>query len=415
MGEEKLKINPQRLLQMIEELGKISKPSKGVTRLAFTKQFQEGQQLVRKWMIAAGMMVKIDNLNNLIGRYEGLDQDAPVIIIGSHLDTVIDGGKYDGALGVLSGIEVVNVLFENNKRLKNPIEVIGFSDEEGVRFHTTFLGSKAIAGTFIEETLKMNDDNGVVLGDVLHQLGLEPYHFKDLARYSKDVLAYLELHIEQGPVLEEQSLPVGVVTGIAGASRYSFKITGFAGHAGTVPIRLRQDALLGASELILAIEKIALENAPIVATVGKLNVSPGASNVIPGEITATLDIRDTDVKRKERVIEEILRAAEDICMKRNLLFHAQKVMETAPVLCDEQIKSAIEFAIQSHGIKPISLVSGAGHDAMVMANLTKIGMLFIRCKEGISHNPAEYSTVEDMEVGANVLLDSITQLTHQKT
>ncbi|MDQ0199597.1 allantoate amidohydrolase [Neobacillus ginsengisoli] len=410
MADCKLQINGQRIARRIEELASCSEPSKGVTRLSFTKEFQSGQKLVEKWMIDAGMTVRIDNLNNIIGRYEGSKPDAPVILIGSHLDTVINGGKFDGMLGVISGIEIVNVLFENDTRLENPIEIIGFCDEEGVRFHSTFLGSKAIAGTFSEETLAVKDEQGVSLAGALQQLGLAPHNYQSAALDPKNVLGYLELHIEQGPVLEAEGLPCGIVSGIAGASRYSFKITGFAGHAGTVPVTLRKDALAGTAEWIIEIERLAKENVPIVATVGKLQVVPGASNVIPGEVNGTLDIRDTDVQRKNEVIKSIFRAAEEICEKRKLTFHVEKMMETAPTLCNNGITAAIESAILANGIKPIFLVSGAGHDAMAMAALTKIGMIFVRCKEGISHNPEEFASVKDMEIGAKVLLDTVIQL-----
>ncbi|MBU8919437.1 allantoate amidohydrolase [Bacillus sp. FJAT-29953] len=404
-------INGRRISERIEELASISEPSDGVTRISFTKEFQAGQELVKKWMIESGMTVRIDNLNNMIGRYGGLNPIAPVLIIGSHLDTVIDGGRYDGVLGVISAIEIVTVLYENATRLEHPIEVIAFSDEEGVRFHTTFLGSKAVAGTFSEAMLELKDDAGISLAGVLQELGLQPHHYQTAAKRPKDVLGYLELHIEQGPTLEAEGLPCGIVSGIAGASRYSFKITGFAGHAGTVPVPLRQDALLGASELILEIERLTKQNAPIVATVGKLKVMPGACNVIPGEVVGTLDIRDTDTHRKNDVISSIFNAADEICERRNLTFHAELMLESAPTPCDDSIKAAIESAILANGIKPIFLVSGAGHDAMEMANITKIGIIFVRCKKGISHNPEEFTSDKDMEIGAKVLLDTVIQLT----
>jgi allantoate deiminase len=403
-------INGQRISRRIEELASCSEPSNGVTRLSFTKEFQLAQKLVEKWMIEAGMTVRIDNLNNIIGRYEGSKPDAPVLLIGSHLDTVIDGGKYDGMLGVISGIEIIRVLYENDTRLENPLEIIGFCDEEGVRFHSTFLGSKAIAGTFSEESLQLKDEKGISLAGALQQLGIAPHNYQLAALDPKKVLGYLELHIEQGPVLEAEGLPCGGVSGIAGASRYSFKITGFAGHAGTVPVQHRKDALAGTAEWIIEVERLAKENAPIVATVGKLQVHPGASNVIPGEVSGTLDIRDTDVQRKNDVIKLILQAGGEICKKRDLTFQVEKMMETAPTFCDDGITSAIESAILSNGIKPISLVSGAGHDAMALADLTRVGMIFVRCKEGISHNPEEFVTVKDMEIGAKVLLDTVIQL-----
>ncbi|MGC4376350.1 allantoate amidohydrolase [Fictibacillus sp. Mic-4] len=408
------KVNGARIAERIDQLSRCSEPAIGVTRLSFTKEFQCAQNMVEQWMLEAGMTVRKDSLNNLIGRYEGSNPNAPVLMIGSHLDTVIEGGKFDGMLGIVTGIEIVAVLFETGIILENPIEVIAFCDEEGVRFHSTFLGSKAIAGTLKREELEVKDEEGITLANAIKELGLDPLNYKKAARVPEEVLAYIELHIEQGPVLQAEEIPCGVVTGIAGASRYSFTIEGFAGHAGTVPHTLRKDALAGSAELVLEIERLAKENAPIVATVGKLSVKPGSSNVIPGEVAGTIDIRDTDERRKRKVLEAIFQSGEEIASRRGLKIHFEKVMEVSPVLCSEELIPIIESSIRENGMDPVRLISGAGHDAMAMADLTKVGMIFVRCRDGISHHPDEHASLEDMEIGARVLLDTVLQVIHSK-
>ena len=404
-------VNSHRIAARIDKISTFSEPTIGVTRLSFTKEFQLAQKMVEKWMLEAGMTVRRDSLNNLIGRYEGKNSHSPVLLIGSHLDTVIEGGKYDGMLGIVAGIEVVTILFENGIILENPIEVVAFCDEEGVRFHSTFLGSKAIAGTLTERDLEATDEQGITVATAIKQLGLNPLEYQEAAKEPKDVIAYIELHIEQGPILEKEGIACGVVTGIAGVSRYSFKVEGFAGHAGTVPVMLRKDALAGAAEIILAIEKLAKDHAPLVATVGKLSVKPGSSNVIPGQVLGTIDIRDTNEDRIKEVIKAFFQTCDEICTRRGLTYHVEKVMEAHPVYCCEEITAAIESAIQENGMSPIHLVSGAGHDAMAMANLTKIGMIFVRCEKGISHHPDEHVMLDDLGVGTQVLLDTVLKVT----
>lgn len=404
-------IDAKRISTRIEELARCSSTTVGVTRLPFTIESTKAERLVEEWMKAAGMSVRKDGLNNMIGRYEGKNPTAPVLMIGSHLDSVIEAGKYDGILGVISGIEVVQYLRDNEIVLDNPIEVVGFCDEEGVRFHSTFLGSKAIAGTFTPEDLERTDENGITIAEALKAIGIsDPDAYKHASRTPEELLAYLELHIEQGPVLEKVNEAVGVVTGIAGATRFSFDIIGKPGHAGTVPVAIRQDALLGASELISFIEKIALENVPLVATVGKLTVSPGASNVIPGFVTGTLDIRDLNVERKQKAIDAILIASERIAETRGLQITFEKVMEADPVYCSEEIIPLIEQSISEQGGSVIKLVSGAGHDAMAMADVTDVAMIFVRCKDGLSHHPDEFVTDEDMGAGAKVLLSTVMKI-----
>ncbi|MGE7764635.1 allantoate amidohydrolase [Peribacillus sp. NPDC096540] len=404
-------IDAKRISTRIEELAGCSSTSVGVTRLPFTVESSEAERLVEEWMKAAGMAVRKDGLNNIIGRYKGKDPSAPVLMIGSHLDSVIEAGKYDGILGVISGIEVVQTLRDNGLILDNPIEVVGFCDEEGVRFHSTFLGSKAIAGTFIDEDLERADEKGITIAEALKGIGIaDPYAYKNASRTPEELLAYLELHIEQGPVLEKENEPVGVVSGIAGATRFSFEIIGKPGHAGTVPVAIRQDALLGAADLISYSEKIALQNEPLVATVGKLTVSPGASNVIPGLVTGTLDIRDLNVERKQKAIDAILTESERIAESRGLQMKFEQVMEADPVYCNEEMIKLIEESISERSGSAVSLVSGAGHDAMAMADVTNVAMIFVRCKDGLSHHPDEFVTEEDMGAGAEVLYSTVIKL-----
>jgi allantoate deiminase len=404
-------VDAKRISARIEELATCSSTSVGVTRLPFTAESTKAEKLVEEWMKAAGMSVRKDSLNNIIGRYEGKDPSAPVLMIGSHLDSVIEAGKFDGILGVITGIEVVQTLQDNGIILDYPIEVVGFCDEEGVRFHSTFLGSKAIAGTFTAEDLERADEQGITIAEALKGIGIaDPYAYKNASRTQEELLAYLELHIEQGPVLEKKNEPVGVVSGIAGATRFSFEIIGKPGHAGTVPVAIRQDALLGASDLISYIEKIAIQNEPLVATVGKLTVGPGASNVIPGLVTGTLDIRDLNVERKQKAIDAILTESKRVAEARGLQITFDQVMEADPVYCNEQMITLIEESISEQSGSVVRLVSGAGHDAMAMADVTNVAMIFVRCKDGLSHHPDEFVTVEDMGAGAKVLYSTVIKI-----
>jgi allantoate deiminase len=410
LKETKFKVNGKRIYERSEELALCSRPGPGVTRLPFTPESSKAESLVEMWMNQAGMRVWKDGVNNIIGRYEGKDPDAPALLIGSHLDTVVEGGKYDGMLGVLCGIEVVQALFDNGIVLNCPIEVVGFCDEEGVRFHSTFLGSRALVGTFTEEDLRRTDDTGISLLEALKNVGIAPDDYLNAKRNRENVLGYLELHIEQGPVLEYENQPVGVVSGISGVTRFSFEVIGKAGHAGTVPAKLRQDSLAGASELILYIESVMKKYEPLVATVGKLSVLPGASNVIPGVVKGTLDIRDMNEERKKQAISEILVQSQKIADKRCLEVKFETVMEAPPTFCSESFTAIAEQSIRELGGKPVRIVSGAGHDAMAMAQLTNVAMLFVRCREGLSHHPDEFVTEDDVTAGAEALLATVLKI-----
>lgn len=362
-----------------------------------------------RWMAEAGMRVEIDPAANLIGRYEGTDPAAPALLIGSHIDSVRDGGRYDGPLGVMLGIEAVDALNRAGRRMPFPIEVIAFGDEEGSRFPAAMLTSRAVAGTLDPDALDISDGDGVALADA----GVDVATYLSAARVPGKTLAYLEAHIEQGPVLEAQGLTVGTVTGIAAQLRFGITLTGMAGHAGTTSMPLRRDALAGAAEAILLAERIARDDASdLVATVGRIEALPGAANVIPGEARFTLDVRSGDEARRNCAAEEILNAIADIANRRGLDFAMERVHDLPASPCDPALMDLMDAAIAEIGHPPFRLVSGAGHDAMVMAALCPTAMLFIRCKGGISHNPAEHVEPADADVALKVMVGFIEQLEH---
>ena len=395
------------ILSRLDTLAHLSESDDGLTRQYLSVEHREANELVGSWMREAGMRVHQDAIGNIIGRYEGEHEGAPALLIGSHLDTVVMAGKYDGMLGVVTAIQCVQDLHNRGIQMPFAIEVIGFADEEGVRFQSTYLGSRAIAGTFRKELLEARDANGMTMADALRAFGLDPSQINTAAKRSEDVIAYLELHIEQGPVLESKDEPVGVVTAIAGATRRLVTLSGVAGHAGTVPMDHRQDALLAAAECALAVEKVAAKRTHCVATVGRMEVSPGATNVIPGSVTFSIDIRaDEDVKRTE-ALAELDPWLTKIAESRGCTLDVETVHEADSVTCAPWIVRQIENAISTDKSRVVRLPSGAGHDAAAMADLTDVGMIFVRCAGGISHNPDETITEADAGTGADLLLQVI--------
>jgi allantoate deiminase len=405
----------------------------GLYRAYLTPAYAAAQATLAGWMEEAGMSVRRDAAANLVGRYPGRDAEAPALIIGSHLDSVRDGGRYDGPLGIMLGIEAVARLHESGERLPFPIDIYAFGDEEGSRFPAAMLTSRAVAGTLAREALDLADGAGETLS---HAIGLfelaaalEPsvsdisapqmpppdHDWKSdyllASRSSGSTLAYLEAHIEQGPVLEAAGLAVGTVTGIAAQLRYQVTLKGLAGHAGTSSMPLRRDALAGAAEIILAVEAIARGDASdLVATVGRIEALPGAANVIAGEACFTIDIRSGDPMRRDRAAEAILLAVSDIAERRVLEVEAALIHDLPASPCDPRFMDLMDAAIADAGQPPFRLVSGAGHDAMVMAALCPTAMLFIRCKDGISHNPAEHVEPDDADIALQVMLGFINRL-----
>ena len=368
------------------------------------------------WMEEAGMRVRRDAIGNLIGRYEGTRLEAPALVIGSHIDTVRDGGRYDGALGVMLGIECVALLREEGRRLPFPVEVVAFGDEEGSRFATPMLCSRAFAGSFSSDMLALADRDGVSLEAALKENGLHSAWLCTARHQPREILAYLEAHIEQGPVLESEDLAVGTVTGIAAQMRYRIGMTGKAGHAGTTVMGLRRDALAAAAEAILAVERIGSLGAPdLVATVGTLVVSPGAVNVIPGRAEFSLDIRAGLAETRDQAASRILTALADIAERRQVALSVECVQELPSSPSDPELIALMDAAIAKQGLLPRQLVSGAGHDAMVLSALCPTIMLFIRCAGGLSHHPMESVDPADADVALRVMrrfLDELEESYH---
>jgi len=396
--------DPRRIMERCDALARHSELPGGLTRVYLSREQAAANELVLGWMREAGMSARLDAIGNLVGRYEGAQPGLPCLMLGSHLDTVRDAGKYDGMLGVVAAIECVDFLNSRKKKLPFAIEVVGFADEEGVRFSSTLIGSRAVAGTFRQETLDAVDKAGTSMREALKGFGLDPVRVAEAARQSRDVLAYVELHIEQGPVLEAEGLPVGVVTAINGATRYALEIEGLAGHAGTVPMRLRQDALAAAAECVLALETRCGSEADLVGTVGRLETLPGAINVIPGRVNFTFDLRAPSDAQRNAAVKDVLADMERICARRRVAFRASKLHDERVAACAPWLMEQIGAAIAAEGHAVRRLASGAGHDGMALTGLCDIGMLFVRCEKGISHNPVEAITAEDAGTAARVLL-----------
>lgn len=395
----------EEIVGRIDILAAISETSEHLARIFLTPEHRKAADLILGWMREAGMRAHLDAIGNVCGRYEGNAPNLPCLMLGSHYDTVRDAGKWDGPLGLITAIACVADLSRRGKRLPFAIEITGFADEEGVRFASTLLGSRAVAGTFDESVLAGRDRDGVSMRDALQKFGLDPDHIGAAARSRRELLAYLELHIEQGPVLEAQDLPVGVVTAIAGATRMAARLTGMAGHAGTVPMTLRHDALAGAAECIGAIEHFCRTGGNgLVGTVGYIHAMPGATNVIPGQVSFTIDIRAPTDTHRRLAVNDIVRQIEAIARRRGLALQLDVTHENRTVPCAPWLKSQIADAIAAEGFAVFELPSGAGHDGMAMIDIADIGMIFVRCRGGVSHHPDEHVELADADAGARVLL-----------
>ena len=396
-------LSPERIMHRCDALARHSELPGGLTRVFLSPEGRAAGDVVLGWMREAGMQARLDAIGNAVGRYEGGHAGLPCLMLGSHLDTVRDAGRYDGMLGVISAIECVAALNSRKKRLPFAIEVVGFGDEEGVRFGTTLLGSRAVAGTLDAQVLETKDAKGVSIADALRDFGLEPKDLGSVKRKRGEVLAYAELHIEQGPVLETEGLAVGVVTAINGFSRLRARLRGVAGHAGTVPMGLRRDALAAAAECVLAVERIAQADPELVGTVGRIEARPGAINVIPGEVEFTLDVRAPRDDLRQKAVSSILYAIEAIGKARGVALQTEKLQENGVAACAPWLMEQMDRAVAAEGLPVRRLPSGAGHDGMAIQAIADIAMLFVRCKGGVSHNPAESITAEDAATGARVL------------
>src|SRR5467141_2481182 len=395
----------QEIVRRIDALGALSETPDHLTRIFLTPEHRAAADLLLAWMREAGMSAHLDAVGNVCGRYEGEVAGLPCLMLGSHYDTVRDAGKWDGPLGLITAISCVGAMHKRGQRWPFAIEVTGFADEEGVRFASTLLGSRAIAGTFDESVLGVRDSAGTSMRDALSRFGLDPDHIGAAARARSELLAYLELHIEQGPVLESQGLPVGVVTAISGATRLAASLTGMAGHAGTVPMLLRRDALAGAAECIVAIEEFCrTDEAGLVGTVGYIHAMPGATNVIAGQVSFTIDIRAPSDAQRKLAVADVVRRIENIARRRKLALQIDVTHENRTMPCAPWLRSQLAAANAGEGYRVFELPSGAGHDGMAMIDVADVAMVFVRCRGGISHHPDEHVDKADADAGARVLL-----------
>jgi OHCU decarboxylase len=394
------------VMEWAETLAGWSDEDDGLTCAYLTAAHRKTAAALAAWMQESGMQVSIDAVGNVIGRYPSDRPDARTLMTGSHYDTVRNGGKYDGREGILVPIAVIRHLQERGEKLPFHVEVVGFSEEEGVRFKSTFLGSNAVAGRFDMSLLERTDADGVSMRSALLDAGHDTDRIAHIARDPDELLGFVEVHIEQGPVLLERDLPVGIVSSIAGCCRYLIELAGVAGHAGTTPMPMRRDAAAAAAEIVLFVERRCAMAPSLVGTVGQLDVPNGSVNVIPGACRLSLDVRAADDALRDAALADIVREIDAICARRNIEVKLECILKAAAVPCAPALMRQLCASVARAGVEPFELCSGAGHDAMAMASITDVAMLFTRCGNGgISHNPLEIMTADDADVSARVLLD----------
>lgn len=394
-------------------IGKIGET--GTCRPAHSTLEKEAFELAASWMNDAGMTTRIDNFGNLIGRLKGEDDSLPVLMMGSHLDSQPYGGRFDGVAGVLCAIEVVKTIQENKIKHQRSIEVVSFADEEGWRFNKGLFGSKGILGKLDPDDAQRVDKDGISREQALTDFGCDINNFKASEYASGSIYAFLELHIEQGPVLDMANRPIGIVTGISGPLWLTVKLKGMAGHTGSVPMPLRKDALLGAAEIIVAVNKIATQDpkAPTVGTVATMNVFPASRNIIAEETVFTIDLRDIDLQRRNNYEKQLYAEIESICEKNKLTYTITEDTNSEPRYCADWIKNIIRLKCAELNLDAPELMSGPFHDALTLSYACDYGMIFVRCKDGISHNPLEYASYEDLALGTEVMYNSVLQMLQQ--
>ena len=399
-------VNSDRLAQSIESLAQIGQiPSGGVRRIAYSPEDIQARNLVQHWMLEAGMSVRIDTAGNIIGRYPGKFPQAPALATGSHIDTVPNGGRYDGAFGVLAGLEVVRILNERQMQLNHPLEVIVFTDEEG-----SMIGSKAMSGRVNNDTAYYRRSDGTNIQTCLERVGGNWYHVEQSRRSSEDMAAFVELHVEQGPILESLGKQIGVVEGIVGQRRYTIAVKGSSSHAGSTPMHMRQDALVAASRVVLAVNRLANTPGQQVATVGRMEVSPNAANVIPGFVEMSLDIRDLSNLHIDNLIEQLRLNIEAIATDTQTQIQLQPFLHNEPALAEPNIQQTIVQICEDLGLSYTHLPSRASHDAQEIASFTDMGMIFVPSEAGVSHAETEYTSPEQCTQGVNVLFHTLLKL-----
>ena len=404
----------ETIMRWAQIIGAWSDDDTGLTCAYMTDAHRRTAAQLATWMREAGMVADIDAVGNVVGRYLSDNPHAKTLITGSHYDTVRNGGKYDGREGILLPIAIIKLLHERGEKLPFHLEVIGFSEEEGVRFKSTFLGSNAVIGQFDMGLLDNIDRDGISMRDALKSAGHDAASIPSLARNPNELLGYVEVHIEQGPVLLQHDLPVGIVTSIAGSCRYMVQLKGVASHSGTTPMTMRKDAATAAAEILLYVEQRCAQDqhASLVGTVGQLQVPNGSTNVIPGACVFSLDIRAADDTIRDAAVNDVLQFIDTVCQRRTIESTVEKMVSAPAVPCAPWLMEQLTAATERAGVRPFKLASGAGHDAMAVAKVTDVAMLFTRCGNGgISHNPLETMTADDAEVSAQILLDFLRNFT----
>jgi len=395
-------------LERCHVLARFSEEPDRLTRTFLSPPMRAVHESLASWMRELDMEVRIDAVGNLIGHYPGSSRDAPLFLLGSHVDTVRDAGPYDGILGVTLSLALVKAL--EGRRLPFAIEVIAFSEEEGVRFGVPFLGSKAVTGQFTPKLLKLQDAQGQTVEEAIRAFGLDPAQIPQAAYNPAQVKGFLEFHIEQGPVLEALGYPLGLVEVIVGQSRLEVAFRGQAGHAGTTPMHLRKDALAGAAEWMVLVEREAREEQGLVATVGMITALPGAANVIPGEVRMSLDVRHPYDEVRSLAVANLVTRAQQVAQRRGLELDYRTLYEQAAVPCDPELNERLALSAQAQGYPVHRMVSGAGHDAMIMSALCPSTLLFLRSPGGLSHHPEESVWPQDVEAALRVGLDFLHRL-----
>jgi len=412
-----MNINSFRLQEHFEAMSEIGKiGTTGTCRPTMTPLEKQAFELAASWMKDAGMTTCIDNFGNLIGRLQGTNPTLPILMMGSHLDSQPYGGRFDGVAGVLCAIEAITTLTANGIQPERTIEVISFADEEGWRFNKGLFGSRGILGKLEPGELERKDKDGITRKQALVDFGCNPEKFKESEYVPGSIFCFLELHIEQGPILDMSNHPVGVVSGISGPLWLTVKLKGMAGHTGSVPMAIRKDALVGAAEIIIAVNEIATQvpGAPTVGTVGTLNVFPASRNIIPEEVVFTVDLRDIDLDRRNRYEKQLRDRIAAITQKHSLTCEITEDTNSEPRYCADWMKKIIHSECKAAGLDAPELMSGPFHDALALSYACDYGMIFIRCKDGISHNPLEYASYEDLALGAEVLYGTVLQVLKQE-
>ncbi|WP_313637129.1 Zn-dependent hydrolase [Paenibacillus sp.] len=405
-------MNVQRLMVTMSRINQygLDKQGKGITRLAYTSTYEQAMNEFIRLCEAEQMSVRVDAFGNLIARREGRNPELPVVALGSHMDTVNHGGEYDGTLGVIAALEVISSLNEDQIETVHPIELIVFACEESARFGASTLGSKAMTGGLdLYFVSNLRDKNGITIQQAFRDMSIDFQEIGKAIRKPSEFKAFLELHIEQGPVLELQQKQIGIVTGIASPSRLQVHVKGKSSHSGTTPMNMRQDALAAAAEIILEVERVAKEEAAFgtVGTVGVCIVQPGAMNIIPDSVILQLEVRGTSEQSKSNVLDEIFRLFRDLEQRRGVVVEPEVLNVERPVLLSKEAIAALTDCCEQRDYSYIHMVSGAGHDAMNMAQICPTGLIFIPCREGLSHHPDEFASVEDIEVGAKLLREAV--------